>query len=175
MRLRLPAIGMTIALLAAACGAPGVSPSAPPAASGSVAPSASASASAPAESVLRVARLADHYNFWHPVQFQTGNQFQWWSSVFNTLVEAEADSKTVIGDLAETFEVSADARTFTFKLVENATWHDGEAFDADDVMFTITWATQNYDSFLGFAPLWNQIEGAEEVKGTTDVPSGLKK
>ena len=178
MRLRLSAIGLGFALLAAACGQTPASP----AASGSAAPAPTAAGSqgvaseAPGgETVLRVARLADHYNFWHPVQFQTGNQFQWWSSVFNTLVEAESDSKTVVGDLAETFEVSADARTFTFKLVENATWHDGEAFDADDVMFTITWATQNYDSFLGFAPLWNQIEGAEEVKGTTDVPSGLKK
>src|ERR671916_759343 len=55
------------------------------------------------DSILRVARLADHYNFWHPVQFQTGNQFQWWSCVFNTLVEAEVDSKTVIGDLASNF------------------------------------------------------------------------
>ncbi len=120
MRLRLPAIGMAIALLAAACGtAAPASPSAPPASAGaSTAPSTAPSASPAGESVLRVARLADHYNFWHPVEFQTGNQFQWWSSVFNTLVEAEADSKTVIGDLAETFDVSPDAATYTFHLVD---------------------------------------------------------
>ena len=107
------------------------------------APSTAESAPPAAGSALRVARLADHYNFWHPVQFQTGNQFQWFSSVFNTLVEAEADSKTVIGDLAESFDVSPDATVYTFHLVENATWHDGEAFTADDVMFTINWTVQN--------------------------------
>jgi peptide/nickel transport system substrate-binding protein len=178
MRLRLSAIGIAIALFTAACSPAPASPSVP-AASGeapaSAAPSAAASASPAAGSVLRVARLADHYNFWHPVQFQTGNQFQWWSSVFNTLVEAESDSKTVIGDLAESFEVSADATVFTFHLVDNATWHDGEPFTADDVMFTINWATQNYDAFKGFLPAWNQIQGAEEVLGTTDTPAGLRK
>ena len=174
MRLRPPAIGIAIALLAAACGGavPSTSPSGPPASSGaSTAPSTGTTD----ESVLRVARLADHYNFWHPVQFQTGNQFQWWSCVFNTLVEAEADSKTVVGDLAESFDVSADATVFTFHLVTNAKWHDGEAFTADDVMFTINWAVQNYDAFKGFLPAWNQIKGAEEVLGTTNVPEGLKK
>ncbi|HEV8489906.1 MAG TPA: ABC transporter substrate-binding protein [Candidatus Limnocylindrales bacterium] len=168
MRRRLPAIAMAAALLAAACGP--AAPASPSAPGQSPAPSPNGGGD-----VLRVARLADHYNFWHPVQFQTGNQFQWWSAVFNTLVEAEADSRTVVGDLAESWEVSPDATVFTFKLVENATWHDGEPFDADDVMFTITWATQNYDSFLGFAPLWNQIKGADAVKGTTNVPEGLRK
>ena len=179
MRLRLPAIGMAIALIVGACGGTTASPSAsgPPAsAAASAAPSAAASPSAASgESVLRVARLADHYNFWHPVQFQTGNQFQWFSSVFNTLVEAEADSKTVVGDLAATFDVSPDASVYTFHLVDNAKWHDGEAFTADDVMFTINWTVQNWDAFKGFLPHWNQIKGAEAVAGTTNTPEGLKK
>lgn len=178
MRLRLSAIAITITLVAAACGSTSTSPSAPAASDAppaSAAPSAAESTAPGGGSVLRVARLADHYNFWHPVQFQTGNQFQWWSAVFNTLVEVEADSKTVIGDLAESFDVSPDAKTYTFHLVDNATWHDGEPFTADDVMFTINWATQNYDAFKGFLPAWNQIEGAEAVLGTTDSPSGLRK
>lgn len=126
MRLRLPAIGMAIALLAAACGT-GTPSDSPSASSGaSTAPSSDLSPGPTSESVLRVARLADHYNFWHPVQFQTGNQFQWFSSIFNTLVEAEADSKTVVGDLADSFEVSPDATVYTFHMVKNAKWHDGE-------------------------------------------------
>jgi peptide/nickel transport system substrate-binding protein len=177
MRIRLPAIGIAIALLAAACGTSSSSPSAAPPASAeaSAAPSAAESAPPAAGAALRVARLADHYNFWHPVQFQTGNQFQWFSSVFNTLVEAESDSKTVIGDLAESFDVSPDATVYTFHLVDNATWHDGEAFNADDVMFTINWSVQNWDAFKGFLPAWNQIKGAEAVLGTTDTPEGLVK
>ena len=166
-------------MIVGACGGTTASPSAsgPPAsAAASAAPSAAASPSAAAgESILRVARLADHYNFWHPVQFQTGNQFQWFSSVFNTLVEAEADSKTVVGDLAATFDVSPDASVYTFHLVDNAKWHDGEAFNADDVMFTINWTLQNWDAFKGFLPHWSQIKGAEAVAGTTNTPEGLKK
>ncbi len=177
MRLRLPAIGIAIALLVGACAAPATtaSPSgAAPSGSASAAPSEQPSGGT-GDSVLQVARLADHYNFWHPVEFQTGNQFQWWSAVFNTLVEAEADSKTVVGDLAETFDVSPDATVYTFHLVDNAKWHDGEAFNADDVMFTINWTVQNYDAFKGFLPAWNQIKGAEAVLGTTNTPEGLKK
>ena len=177
MRLRLPAIGMAIALLAAACGAttaPSAS-SAPPSGAPTSAPSGAASPSGAEGSALQVARLADHYNFWHPVQFQTGNQFQWFSSVFNTLVEAEADSKTVVGDLAESFEVSPDGTVYTFHLVDNATWHDGEPFTADDVVFTINWSVQNWDAFKGFLPSWNQIKGADAVLGTTDSPEGLRK
>lgn len=180
MRQRVLALVATATMVVAACGgtaAPSASGgSAPPPAS-SAAPSSAApsDSAAPTGNVLRVARLADHYNFWHPVQFQTGNQFQWWSSVFNTLVEAESDSKTVIGDLAANFTVSPDATVFTFDLVTNAKWHDGEPFSADDVIFTINWATQNYDAFKGFLPHWNQIKGAADVLGTTNSPEGLKK
>jgi peptide/nickel transport system substrate-binding protein len=170
---RLFALAATAALVLSACAS--APPSASPSAASEPPTSAAPSESAAAGDLLQVARLADHYNFWHPVQFQTGNQFQWWSSVFNTLVEAEADSKTVVGDLAENFTFSDDATVFTFDLVGNATWHDGEPFTADDVMFTITWGAQNYDAFLGFSPAWNQVLGADAVLGTTDVPEGLRK
>jgi peptide/nickel transport system substrate-binding protein len=176
---RVLALAATAALVVAACGgtaAPSASSgSAPPASSAAPSSAAPSESAAPTGNVLRVARLADHYNFWHPVEFQTGNQFQWWSSVFNTLVEAQADSKTVVGDLASNFTASPDATVFTFDLVTNAKWHDGEPFTADDVMFTINWATQNYDAFKGFLPAWNQIKGADTVLGTTNSPEGLKK
>ena len=38
--------------------------------------------------------------------------------------------------LAESWEVSDDGRTYTFHLREGVTWHDGEAFTADDVVFS---------------------------------------
>ena len=180
MRLRLPAIGMAIALIVGACGGTTASPSAsgPPASSAaSTAPSGAASPSAASgESILRVARLADHYNFWHPVEFQTGNQFQWFSSVFNTLVEAEADSKTVIGDLAETFDVSPDASVYTFHLVKNAKWHDGEAFTADDVMFTDQLDRPELGRLQGLpARTGSRSRAPTQSPGTTNTPEGLKK
>jgi peptide/nickel transport system substrate-binding protein len=130
-------------------------------------------------SVLRVARLADHYNFFHPVQFQTGNQFQWFNTIFNTLVNVEADSKTVVGALADEWTISDDATEFTFNLNQDAKWHDGEDFTADDVLFTINWfaqqSTPEAPAYKGFSPLWGQIAGAAEVSGTTDPVSGVEK
>jgi peptide/nickel transport system substrate-binding protein len=39
-------------------------------------------------------------------------------------------------ELAESWEVSPDGRTYTFRLVKNARWHDGKPFTAHDVVFT---------------------------------------
>ncbi|MDQ6639661.1 MAG: ABC transporter substrate-binding protein [Pseudomonadota bacterium] len=38
--------------------------------------------------------------------------------------------------LAESWTVSPDGRTYTFKLRRNVKWHDGKPFSADDVVFT---------------------------------------
>jgi ABC-type transport system substrate-binding protein len=43
---------------------------------------------------------------------------------------------TFEGILAESWDISEDGKTYTFNLRENVKWQDGEAFDADDVMFT---------------------------------------
>lgn len=43
----------------------------------------------------------------------------------------------VIPDLASSFEVSEDGLQYTFKIREDAVFHDGEQITADDVIFTI--------------------------------------
>lgn len=40
------------------------------------------------------------------------------------------------GWLAESWKASEDAKVWTFKLVKDAEWHDGEAFTSEDVKFT---------------------------------------
>ncbi len=137
-------------------------------------------------SVLRVARLADHFNYFHPVQFQTGNQFQWWDTIFNTLVNVESDSKTLAPSLADSWEASDDATQFTFHLNPDAKWHDGTPVTADDVLFTINWYANNSTLgesgalapvYQGFLPMWDGIVGITEAAGafaadgTTVVPS----
>lgn len=44
---------------------------------------------------------------------------------------------TIVPGLADSYEIAADGITYTFFLNEDATWHDGEDFTADDVAFTI--------------------------------------
>lgn len=40
------------------------------------------------------------------------------------------------GDLAKSWEISADGREITFHLRKDVTWHDGEPFTSADVLFT---------------------------------------
>ncbi len=51
------------------------------------------------------------------------------------LVRWSADWSEVKTNIAESYEVSDDATTFTFKLREGMRWSDGEPFTADDIMF----------------------------------------
>lgn len=46
-------------------------------------------------------------------------------------------SPPIEGDLAERWEVSEDARTYTFHLREGARWHDDQPVTAADVVFTV--------------------------------------
>ena len=41
--------------------------------------------------------------------------------------------------LADSYEPSADGLTYTFKLKEGVTFHNGDAFSADDVVYTYEW------------------------------------
>lgn len=43
----------------------------------------------------------------------------------------------LVPDLAASFDVSPDQKVYTFRLRQGVVWHDGEQFDADDVVFTV--------------------------------------
>jgi ABC-type transport system substrate-binding protein len=62
------------------------------------------------------------------------------------------ETNTVVGAAAESFKVSADGLTTTFKLKQGLQWSDGEKFDADDVVWSLkkyltgslsTWASRH--------------------------------
>jgi peptide/nickel transport system substrate-binding protein len=78
--------------------------------------------------------------------------------VFSGLTRLGPDG-TVLPDLAESWEVSPDARVYTFHLRRGVTWHDGTAFTADDVIFT--WGALRDPDFKGEPSLgqfWQQVE-----------------
>lgn len=55
--------------------------------------------------------------------------------VYNGLLKYDSQGK-VVPDLAESYDISDDKTTYTFHLKKNVSWHDGEPFNAEDVIFT---------------------------------------
>lgn len=57
-------------------------------------------------------------------------------AVFDCLTEVAATGE-LVGELAESWEASADARVWTFDLRKGVTFHDGTPFGADDVIASL--------------------------------------
>ncbi|MBD8067534.1 peptide-binding protein [Bacillus sp. PS06] len=57
--------------------------------------------------------------------------------IYNGLVGGDTEFNPV-NDLATDVQMSEDGLTFTVKLREDVKWHDGEQFNADDVVFTFS-------------------------------------
>jgi ABC-type transport system substrate-binding protein len=82
-------------------------------------------------------------------------------------------------ELAESFDVSGDGLTYTFKLRPGATFHDGSLITADDVAFSLSRAV-NPDTVEGDVSLLagptflSDIVGfADVINGSTDTLSGV--
>ena len=73
--------------------------------------------------------------------------------IYEPLVKYNSRTDTYEPWLAESFEISDDAKVYTFHMVKNATWHDGVPVTSEDVKFTIeymkskrpTWRTSLVD------------------------------
>lgn len=65
------------------------------------------------------------------------------STVFETLVALNEDYE-VAPQLAESYEVSEDATTYTYHLREGMTFHNGEVMDADDVVASMNRWLDNF-------------------------------
>jgi len=93
------------------------------------------------------------------------------SLIFNTLVNID-EQLEYVPELAESWQVSEDGRTWDFFLREGVKFHDGEELDAEDVAFT-------YQSMLDpatespLAPMYSILGGVEAI-GSLQVRFHLK-
>ena len=87
----------------------------------------------------------------YPAINTTGTSFDASRQVYDTLVEFERGTTRVLPGLAESWEVSPDGLTYTFKLRKGVKWHINKGFapsrdfDADDVIFSFArqWREDN--------------------------------
>jgi peptide/nickel transport system substrate-binding protein len=58
--------------------------------------------------------------------------------MFDSLVRVDPVTTEIVGQLAESWDVSDDGTTYTFHLVDaDVRWHDGEAFSVADIEYTM--------------------------------------
>ncbi|MFD1136580.1 ABC transporter substrate-binding protein [Paenibacillus urinalis] len=99
-----------------------------------------------------------------PFTFSASGPFGYLRSsyIFDTLTWK--DDTGVIPWLAKSWEMSEDGMTYTFELEEDVKWHDGEAFTADDVVFS-------YNYYNTYPYNWTgdltQIKSVEKVDDHT--------
>jgi peptide/nickel transport system substrate-binding protein len=131
---------------------------------------------AASDAKLTFTRLGDNTPTFGPTSQNTGNDAITNSLVLSNLVKIAPDEKTIVPDLAQSWDVSRDAKTFTFRLRQGVKWSDGQPFSADDVVFTITQAAQfGPSAYIGYQPTeWYQVAGAEQAAGTSKPVAGVK-
>ncbi len=76
--------------------------------------------------------------------------------LFGGLTAHDGENQVIPG-LAESWEFDKETCTYTFHLREGVKWHDGQAFTADDVKFTIE-AIMNPDNGSENAPNYEDVE-----------------
>ena len=89
--------------------------------------------------------------------------------LFSGLTAHDADDQVISG-LAEKWEYDEDSYTYTFHIRDGIKWHDGEAFTADDVKFTIE-AIMDPENGSENAP---NYEDVQEIKVMDDQTIAFK-
>lgn len=78
------------------------------------------------------------------------------SLVFSSLFNYNKQNK-LVGDLASGWKADDNAKNYTVTLKDNIYWHDGEKFDADDVVFTYN-TIKNVDAQSNLYSTWRGIK-----------------
>jgi peptide/nickel transport system substrate-binding protein len=95
------------------------------------------------------------------------NSYIFYGLVYDNLMAVDQD-RNIKPNLATSWYIVPDelpyGSVWQYNLTHNAEWHDGEPFDADDVVFTINYQIGvNYDSMWAFQPYTRFIQSIERI------------
>ena len=95
------------------------------------------------------------------------------SLLYNGLFKISPKGK-IVGDLASSYEIDEKNLEYTVYLKENIKWHDGENFDAEDVLFTYK-TIQNSDARSPLRQSWRgvQVEQVDQYTIKFTLPNTL--
>jgi peptide/nickel transport system substrate-binding protein len=95
--------------------------------------------------------------------------FEVLENVYNQLVGLD-DSLQIVPELAESWTVSDDKLTYTFKIRQGVTFHNGRALTADDVVYSYE-RIRNPETQSGWAYLFDPVDKIEAPDESTVVIS----
>ena len=105
---------------------------------------------------------------WDPLGSSSLSSVISYSQLYNQIVQFDTvDTNKVIGDLAESWDVSADGLTYIFHLNEGMQWTDGQPITAADVVTTMTRYANPCNS-TGRSGLWRNYTVRMEVVALAD-------
>jgi len=100
-------------------------------------------------------RVGDYGGTWRRAILGGGDQHNMVRTIgYHNLVRWDPTWTKVQPHIAESYDVSDDATTFTFHLRKGMKWSDGEPFTADDIMFWYEDVLMNKELTPGIDPLW---------------------
>jgi peptide/nickel transport system substrate-binding protein len=81
----------------------------------------------------------------------------WWVSAYDILVErcliySDQDGKTIVPNVLESWEVTPDGKTYTFKLRKGMKWNSGDPITTEDVRFW--WEDHMTYKDINSSPWW---------------------
>ncbi len=131
-----------------------------------VAPAAQASSESPAadSTTFRVGWLLEPDNL-NPFIGLLGQDYEIWHLNYDFLVGFDAKDLSPKPELAESWDVSEDGKTWTFKIRQGVKWQDGEPLTAEDVAFTFNYIVDN--NLQTLAIYTGGITGATAVDDAT--------
>ncbi len=144
---------------------PTIAPTTSPATTPTIAPTVAPTPSGPTgELVVALSAESESMDPYFVYQ-SAGNSIM--NAIFDTLLSVDSDGNIGTMGLAESFTV-VDDTTIQFDLRTGITFHNGEAFTADDVKFSVD-RIKNPDLASGLAGQYESIESVEVVDDATVI------